>query len=306
VIQTSDPVVAELLVAHRARKEFPAGHTFSMTNPTVNGRWMNLGTCTCGDTFSYPYGSAGYERMDAAIEAHWQKFDHLADKIDGMGHPIGEAAAAVPKPKRPRKRTKSDAPEGIPASNVANAGPQAASRSEPAPSLPPDGAGSADSKCDRCEPAQICASSDETPSGEVTASLHRPKADAGTDGAASASASQPSYSLAPADPATDEGASGDARSHAPPAFLSDDDGALLRAAEALAWREPPKVTDIQRALLDFGKVYALPRKVERPVLRWHGGKWKLAPGSCLISPRTRSTSSRSAARAACCCKSCQC
>jgi hypothetical protein len=85
VIQNSDPVVAELLMAHRARKEFPAGHTFSMTNPTVNGRWMNLGTCTCGDTFSYPYGSA-YERMDAAIEAHWQKFDHLADKIDGMGH----------------------------------------------------------------------------------------------------------------------------------------------------------------------------------------------------------------------------
>jgi hypothetical protein len=133
VIQTSDPVVAELLMAHRARKEFPAGHTFSMTNPTVNGRWMNLGTCTCGDTFSYPYGSAGYESMDAAIEAHWQKFDHLADKIDGMGHRIGSEAAPVPKPKRPRKRTKSDAPEGIPASNVANAGPQAASRSEPAP-----------------------------------------------------------------------------------------------------------------------------------------------------------------------------
>jgi DNA adenine methylase len=256
VIQTSDPVVAELLVAHRARKEFPAGHTFSMTNPTVNGRWMNLGTCTCGDTFSYPYGSAGYERMDAAIEAHWQKFDHLADKIDGMGRPISGEAAPVPKPKRPRKRTKSDAPEGIPASNVANAGPQAASRSEPAPSLPPDGAGSADSKCDRCEPAQICAGG----TGRVD--------DLGTV--------QDALKMSSDGLATPEPVVADQQPAATAPAIVDDDW-LLRAAAALAWQEPPKVTDIQQALLDFGKVYALPRKVERPVLRWHGGKWKLAP-----------------------------
>lgn len=78
----------------------------------------------------------------------------------------------------------------------------------------------------------------------------------------------------------------DARSHAPPAFLSASDLAaepaadwspLLTAALDLAWREPPQVTEVQAALLDFGKVYALPRKVARPILRWHGGKWKLAP-----------------------------
>jgi hypothetical protein len=56
----------------------------------------------------------------------------------------------------------------------------------------------------------------------------------------------------------------------------DDD--LLRAAEALAWRDPPTVTEIQAALLDFGRVYAIGSgEVTRPVLRWHGGKWKLAP-----------------------------
>jgi DNA adenine methylase len=54
---------------------------------------------------------------------------------------------------------------------------------------------------------------------------------------------------------------------------------LFKAAHELAWREPVKVTvtEIQASLLDFGKVYAPGRKVERPILRWHGGKWRLAP-----------------------------
>jgi len=56
----------------------------------------------------------------------------------------------------------------------------------------------------------------ETPSGD-TASSRRLIAGVGTDGAASASASQPSYSLAPGDPASVEGAGADAPSHAPPA-----------------------------------------------------------------------------------------
>jgi|GEM_PF-50157 len=90
--QISDPVIRELCAAHRARKVFPAGHTFSMTNPIINGEQKTVGTCTCGHVFEYKWGS--YEKMDAAIEAHWQSFDHLPDKVDGRGNPIGEEGSA--------------------------------------------------------------------------------------------------------------------------------------------------------------------------------------------------------------------
>lgn len=84
---SADPIVAALVAAHRARKAWPAGHVFAMTNPVQNGRMVTLGTCSCGDTFSYAFGC--YELMDAAIEAHLQKFDHLPGKVDGRGEPIG-------------------------------------------------------------------------------------------------------------------------------------------------------------------------------------------------------------------------
>lgn len=123
---TSDPIVAMLIEAHRARKTFPAGHTFSMTNPVINGHMVTLGTCSCGDSFSYPYGSAGHERMDAAIEAHWQKFDDLPEKIDGRGQPIPsmqpytEGAASTPPyttavGKKPRRKKKQPGAGGHPA-----------------------------------------------------------------------------------------------------------------------------------------------------------------------------------------------
>lgn len=101
---SSDPIVAMLVEAHRARKLYPAGHTFSMTNPIVNGQMVTMGTCSCGETFSYKWGS--YERMDAAIEAHWQKFDHLPEKVDGRGNPINaeEGSAASTKPTRRAKQ----------------------------------------------------------------------------------------------------------------------------------------------------------------------------------------------------------
>ena len=54
------------------------------------------------------------------------------------------------------------------------------------------------------------------------------------------------------------------------------DSPLIKAAQELAWREPPQVSDQLRAMLDFSKVYAIGAKVTRPLLRWHGGKWKLA------------------------------
>lgn len=60
-----------------------------------------------------------------------------------------------------------------------------------------------------------------TPERKITASPRRSIAGVGTDGAASASASHLSYLLAPADPATDKGAYGDDRVHAPPAFNSE-------------------------------------------------------------------------------------
>lgn len=55
--------------------------------------------------------------------------------------------------------------------------------------------------------------------GGDTASSRRPTAGVGTIGAASASASRSSFLLAPADPATDKGARGDDRAHAPPASI---------------------------------------------------------------------------------------
>jgi DNA modification methylase len=91
----SDPIVAELVTAHRARKVYPAGHTFSMTNPVLAGAVKTVGTCSCGHIFVFPGGD--HERMDAAIEAHLQKFDHLPEKVDGRGQPIA-------KPKKPRRK----------------------------------------------------------------------------------------------------------------------------------------------------------------------------------------------------------
>jgi len=231
----TDPIVHSLIETHRTRKIFPAGHTFAMTNPVINGHMVTLGTCSCGETFSYAYGSAGHERMDAAIEAHWQKFDATADKIDGRGEPIGGEAPAV-KPKR-KKKSQPDAigqPASIasapdsagihgadaPSSDIADAAPRAM-RSEPAPHAPPSGAGST-----LLEDAPIGA-------GLVAADM----------------AAEP----------------------------QDDWSELLRAATDLAWREPQPITETQKMLLDFGKVYAHPREVERPVLRYLGGKFRLAP-----------------------------
>jgi hypothetical protein len=112
---SSDPIVRALSEANRVRKIFPAGHTFSMTNPIINGQMVTLGACSCGDSFSYAYGS--YERMDAAIEAHWQKFDHLPEKTNGRGQPINkinaqDRAASPPKERRRRRSRNGDPGQG--------------------------------------------------------------------------------------------------------------------------------------------------------------------------------------------------
>jgi DNA adenine methylase len=263
----TDPIVASLVAAHRARKTFPDGHTFAMTNPIINGHMVTLGTCSCGDVFSYTYGS--YERMDAAIEAHWQTFDHLPAKIDGRGNPINADGSAIVAPKAAKPKRKKSQP---------GAGGQQPAPPASAPLVAPvEGA-------DVLNLAAPIGAGTETPNGD-TASPPRQDTGAGQDGEASASASRPAYLLAPVEPAAVEVGCGQAPEvNSPDPFW---DSPLIKAALDLAWREPPQVTDMQAKLLNFSKVYAPCGEVERPVLRWHGGKWKLAPWVMSFFPEHR-------------------
>lgn len=309
VIRNSDPIVAELVAAHRARKTYPAGHTFSMTNPIINGRMVTLGTCSCGDTFSYAWGS--YERMDAAIEAHWQKFDHLPAKVDGRGFPInaedGSDGSRQGRNSPAKKRSRRSAPKtgdtlelakaALPEPASANASCVGGAGSSlydeylpiirntehaaggPPPAAPepaPIAIGTSNGAGSFISGAQICAATTVPDGGNMGLELLPALGTA-------VAAGETAVGLPPHGGHGTPQAPGVAAGETAP--LTDDvqtsdefwDSPLLKAALDLAWREPPKVTDVQRALLDFGKVYALPRKVERPILRWHGGKWKLAP-----------------------------
>jgi hypothetical protein len=76
----------EQVAAKRARKAWPAGHVVTMTNPVVDGAMRSIGSCACGEVFSFAWGE--HDAMDAAIEAHWQAFDAQPDKTDGRGNPI--------------------------------------------------------------------------------------------------------------------------------------------------------------------------------------------------------------------------
>jgi hypothetical protein len=82
---TRDPVVRMLVEAHRARRQFPAKHVFSMTNPIADGRIMIRATCGCGHVISF--GANDQLRVDAAIEAHWRRYGE-GPSIDGRGIPI--------------------------------------------------------------------------------------------------------------------------------------------------------------------------------------------------------------------------
>jgi hypothetical protein len=63
---------------------FPAGHTFSMTSKIDDDdRTLSVGKCTCGAVFKFPRWQ--HAKMDAAIEANWQKSDDLSDKVDYHG-----------------------------------------------------------------------------------------------------------------------------------------------------------------------------------------------------------------------------
>jgi DNA adenine methylase len=113
----SDPIVAELVAPSKARKVFPADHTVAMTNPVVNGQPKTVGTCTCGAVFSFAWGQ--HEKMDAAIEAHWQNFDDLSAKVDGKGQPISETAAGrLPTQPAASESTRADSPAPQPPARV--------------------------------------------------------------------------------------------------------------------------------------------------------------------------------------------
>lgn len=104
----TDSVIRALCEAERARKAYPPGHTFRMTNPFINGHMVTLGTCECGVNFSFPYTYEGRaQRMPAAIEAHWQTFDHLTDQVDGRGQPIVPGDGSRIAGSKPRKRKNS-------------------------------------------------------------------------------------------------------------------------------------------------------------------------------------------------------
>lgn len=92
---TDSPVIAEQLdqVEVAARQTFPVGHVISMTSSVVDEVRQSIATCQCGAVFVAPFDDRADQ--DAAIEAHWQAFDHLPEKTDGRGAPI-EDLAEVP------------------------------------------------------------------------------------------------------------------------------------------------------------------------------------------------------------------
>lgn len=97
-----------------ARSTWPAGHVVAMTNPVVDGRMRTVGSCACGEVFSFPWGE--HDAMDAAVEAHWQAIEN---SVSLVGLPsAGEAVTAA-----------ADATDG--------ASPVAAVTDNSAPAFPP-------------------------------------------------------------------------------------------------------------------------------------------------------------------------
>ncbi len=99
-LQITDPIVAELVAQNKARELYPPGHVVRRTiDYSDPDKPMSIGACDCGASFAYR--PSQHHQMDAAIEAHWQKFDALPDKVDGRGQPIKSENAAVANPAAP-------------------------------------------------------------------------------------------------------------------------------------------------------------------------------------------------------------
>jgi hypothetical protein len=81
-----------MVAQHKTCTIFPAGHTFSMTSEIDDDDpTLSVGKCTCAAVFKFPRSQ--HAKMDAAIEANWQKSDDLADKVDYSG---SSTAASAP------------------------------------------------------------------------------------------------------------------------------------------------------------------------------------------------------------------
>lgn len=89
----TDPLVAEYVAQHKARKAFPAGHvihhTMDFSDPD---KPMRVGVCDCKATFRFK--PSQHNEMDAAIEAHWQKFEPEC----GASHASGASIEPAPLP----------------------------------------------------------------------------------------------------------------------------------------------------------------------------------------------------------------
>jgi DNA modification methylase len=88
-----DRIVTDLNAAHKAREVYPTGHVVSMTSAIDDkSRALSIATCECGAIIRLLKTKTA--EMDAAIEAHWQRFDHADDrgqpveKTDGRGRPL--------------------------------------------------------------------------------------------------------------------------------------------------------------------------------------------------------------------------
>jgi hypothetical protein len=102
----TDPVVAELVAQNKARKVYPAGHvvhhTIDYSDPD---KPMSIGACDCGASFAYR--PSQHHEMDAAIEAHWQKFDKGDDHVHQEPALQTQAEAA---PREERAEARGDEP----------------------------------------------------------------------------------------------------------------------------------------------------------------------------------------------------
>lgn len=86
-----DRIVTDLAAAHDAREVFPTGHLVTMTHE-VDGksRALSVATCECGAIIRLL--AIKHLEMDAAVEAHWQRFDH----VDDRGQPVGTLEGCSP------------------------------------------------------------------------------------------------------------------------------------------------------------------------------------------------------------------
>ena len=90
-----DRIVTDLVAAHDAREVFPTGHLISMTREIDDkSRALSVATCECGAVIRLL--ATKHKEMDAAVEAHWQRFDHVDDR--GQPHQPNEnvGGSAIP------------------------------------------------------------------------------------------------------------------------------------------------------------------------------------------------------------------